>query len=77
MDGAAVQPVPIRSERATEACRFLVGRLKPEPRLSGQVHSRPFVGRIDEIALYDHPLSAEEIQRHYRLGASGGRSTEP
>jgi hypothetical protein len=77
MDGASVPPVSIRAERATEACRLLVGRLKPEPRLPGQVHSRPFVGRIDEIALYDHPLSAEEIQRHSRLGAPGGRSTEP
>ncbi len=25
-------------------------------------HIRPFVGRLDELALYDHPLSAEEIR---------------
>jgi hypothetical protein len=34
---------------------------------------RPFVGRLDELALYDHPLSAEEIQEHFRLGSSRSR----
>jgi hypothetical protein len=35
------------------------------------VYSRPFVGLIDELALYDRPLSAEEVRRHYELGAAG------
>jgi hypothetical protein len=77
MNGAPAHSIAIGSERATEACRLLVGRLKPEPRLPGKIHSRPFVGRIDELALYEHPLPAEEIARHYRLGAATGRPAEP
>jgi hypothetical protein len=26
--------------------------------------------QLDEVALYDHPLSAEEIRCHYRLGTA-------
>ena len=29
---------------------------------------RPFVGLMDEVALYDRPLTIEEIQQHHRLG---------
>jgi hypothetical protein len=69
MDGELTQPVPLQPGVATEACQLVIGRLKPEPRLPGWVHSRPFIGRIDELALYDRPLSAEEVRRHYELGA--------
>jgi hypothetical protein len=77
MNGTLAATVAIGSERATEACRLLLGRLKPEPRLPGRIHSRPFVGRIDELVLYEHPLPAGEIARHYRLGGPAGRSVEP
>jgi hypothetical protein len=77
LDGVPTQPLSTRSALATEPCRFLVGRLKPEPRPDGKVHSRPFVGRIDEIALYERPLSAEEVLRHYELGNLGDRPPEP
>jgi hypothetical protein len=77
VDGVPTQPLATRSALATEACRFLLGRLKPEPRPSGKIHSRPFVGRIDEIALYDRPLSAGEVRRHYELGNSGERPSGP
>ncbi len=77
MDGVPTQPLLTRSALETEPCRFLVGRLKPEPRPGGKVHSRPFVGRIDEIALYDRPLSGEEVLRHYELGIVGDRPPEP
>jgi hypothetical protein len=73
MDGEPTQPVRVRDDVATEACRVLLGRLKPLPRLPGKVHSRPFVGRIDELALYNHPLSPEEVRRHYELGIHGGK----
>jgi hypothetical protein len=76
MDGEPAQSAPLRPGAATEACRLLLGRLKPEPRLPGRVHSRPFVGRIDELALYDRPLSPEEVRRHYELGTSGDRPPE-
>jgi hypothetical protein len=29
--------------------------------------SRPFVGQMDEVALYDHPITAQEVAHHYRL----------
>jgi hypothetical protein len=29
--------------------------------------SRPFVGLMDEVALYDHPISAQEVRSHYRF----------
>jgi hypothetical protein len=41
------------------------------------VHSRPFVGLIDELALDNRPLAAEDVRRHYELGAAGERSPEP
>jgi hypothetical protein len=72
MDGAPTEPVSPRSDFATEACRLLLGRLKPVPRPEGRIHSRPFVGRIDELALYNRPLSPEEVRHHFELGARGG-----
>jgi hypothetical protein len=43
--------------------RLLVGRLYPN-----SSHSvRPFIGQLDELAIYDRALSQEEISRHYEL----------
>jgi hypothetical protein len=77
VDGVPTQPVTPPSALATEPCRVLVGRLKPEPRPTGRVHSRPFVGLIDELALYNRPLSPEEVLLHFELGTAVGRSSEP
>ena len=77
VDGVPTQPVSPQSASASEPCRLLLGRLKPIPRPSGRVHSRPFVGLIDELALYNRPLAAEEVRRHYELGTAGERSSEP
>jgi hypothetical protein len=74
LDGAPAPAMPLRADALTAPCRLLLGRLKPVPRLPGRVHSRPFVGRIDELALYNRPLSAEEIERHFELGASRSRT---
>jgi hypothetical protein len=71
VDGLPTQPISLPSASASQPCRLLVGRLKPIPRPSGRVHSRPFVGLIDELALYNRPLSTEEVRRHYELGAVG------
>jgi hypothetical protein len=77
VDGVPTPPVTPPSALATEPCRVLLGRLKPVPRLTGRVHSRPFVGLIDELALYNRPLTAAEVRRHYELGTAKGRSPEP
>jgi hypothetical protein len=57
IDGVPAPPISSHSA-AAGACRFLLGW-----------GYRPFVGRIDELALDDRPLSAEEIRRHYEPGA--------
>ena len=36
--------------------------------------TRPFLGRLDEVALYDKPLTAQQIARHYEL-ATGDAGT--
>jgi hypothetical protein len=48
--------------------RMLIGRLK-ESAQAVRNEIRPFVGRFDELALYEHPLSAQEVLRHYELGS--------
>jgi hypothetical protein len=53
----------------TTPCRLLVGRLKQWSLPPQMSEVRPFEGRLDELAVYDHPLSPEEIRRHARLGA--------
>jgi len=35
------------------------------------------VGRIDELALYDHPVSAVEVRRHYVPENPGGSPSRP
>ena len=68
VDGVPTQPISLQSASASEPCRLLLGRLKPIPRLPGRVHSRPFVGLIDELALYNRPLTAEEVSASLRAG---------
>jgi hypothetical protein len=59
-------------ERAEVPCQLVLGRLTAMPG-SGLSVDRPFVGRIDEFALYDRPLTVEEIRDHYYLGAEAIR----
>ena len=77
VDGKAFPPLSIRPERGIAPCQLIVGQLKPLPRRPDRGESRPFVGQIDELALYDRPLSAEEVQRHYALGTPGGEAVRP
>ena len=54
-------------------CCLVVGRRTVDP-LDTVKDSRSFVGRIDELAVYDHALPEEEIRRHFEMGRpSGGR----
>jgi hypothetical protein len=77
VDGLPTQSVSPQSASASEPCRLLLGRLKPIPRPWGLAHGRPFVGLIDELALYNRPLDAAEVRRHYELGTPGERSPGP
>jgi hypothetical protein len=66
MDGQLSSALSITPSHADVACQFVLGRLT-ELRGTGISVDRPFVGRMDEVALYDHPLSAEEIRVHHRV----------
>jgi hypothetical protein len=53
------------------------------PTVLGVLHTptnpvrRPFVGQLDEVAIYDRELSDSEIQQHYRWITPPHRSTAP
>jgi hypothetical protein len=74
MDGLLTRSRPLDPDRSTAPCRMVLGRLfsSPSARNAPDVF-RPFHGRLDEVALYDHPLSAEEVQKHYQLATQGPR----
>src|SRR5207249_882280 len=68
-DGVLSRSLPLGTEYPTLPCSLVVGRRSLDPRAGDQ---RPFVGRLDELAIYDHPLTAEEVQHHFQLAARPG-----
>lgn len=66
VDGKATPPLQIAPDQATPAGQFLLGRLTTQAKHSPGT-SRPFYGRLDEVAIYNRPLTVAEIQRHFRL----------
>jgi hypothetical protein len=65
LDGEPDHAMPLDPDHPTLSCRLVVGRRTPDP---SEAHdSRSFVGRLDELAIYDHPLTAEEVRTHFRL----------
>jgi hypothetical protein len=55
------------NKQSTTACRVLVGRLKQRAQPPCLNEIRAFEGRLAELALYDRPLTLEEIRRHVHL----------
>jgi hypothetical protein len=70
-DGVPGRSRPIEPDYPTLSCHLVVGRRTPDPLATHD--SRSFVGRLDELAIYDHPLSAEEVRHHFDLAAPGRR----
>lgn len=68
LDGELTRSLSENLEHPTQPSQVLLGRLSTIP-LTDYIHCRAFVGRIDEVALYDRPLSAEEVRDHYRLAS--------
>jgi hypothetical protein len=66
LDGVSNEPLPVTREDRSTACRLLLGRLTTTP-IHSFYTSRPFVGRLDEVALYDRPLTPEEVRHHRQL----------
>jgi hypothetical protein len=71
LDGECVGTTPAKQndqdpeDEVTTPCQLLVGRLKQHRNHPSEV--RAFEGRLDELAVYDRPLSPEEIRRHASL----------
>ncbi|HEY2158185.1 MAG TPA: LamG-like jellyroll fold domain-containing protein, partial [Isosphaeraceae bacterium] len=77
MDGVVKASQPIGPGGSTAPCQVLLGRLTTlvdSKQIRHTGFRRAFVGLMDEVALYDRPLSPEEIRAHYRLAT---RSTVP
>jgi hypothetical protein len=64
-DGVLSHSTPEPMVQPGRPCHLVVGRKTPDP--LNRMDSRSFVGWLDELALYDHPLSADEVRRHYQL----------
>ena len=58
--------MPLEADHPKLACRLVVGRRTPVAS-DNPSDARPFVGRLDELAVYDHALSAREVRRHFLL----------
>src|SRR5207249_4245544 len=56
-DGVAARPLPLEADYPTLSCNLVVGRRTPDTK--DLKDSRSFVGRLDELAIYDHTLSVE------------------
>jgi hypothetical protein len=50
-----------------DGMKVLIGQLMP-PHRSQKYPVRPYVGEIDEVAIYDRGLDKEVIKQHFRLG---------
>jgi hypothetical protein len=64
-DGVLNRVLSIETDHPNLSCHLVVGRRNPnseDPR-----DSRSFVGRLDELAIYDHPISDEEVRIHHSL----------
>jgi hypothetical protein len=70
-DGQLDRSSLLESVHPTLSCHLTVGRRTPAS--DNPKDSRSFVGRLDELAIYDHPLPAEEVRAHYRLGSESPR----
>ena len=70
-DGETVEAV-VGPSPDTGPLRLVLGRQRSgAPRA---LDNRPFVGRLADVALYDHPLSSDDIQAHHAAGSR--RNTE-
>jgi hypothetical protein len=74
LDGEPVYSQSAGLGHPTTPCQVVLGRLSSVPLTAREdsrwLFGRPFAGRLDEVAFYDHPLSIEEIRRHHRLATA-------
>lgn len=63
LDGVPTEAPLLNPDPTPAPCRIVVGRRMPDP--GDRNESRAFVGGLDELALYDRPLSPEEVRQHW------------
>lgn len=63
VDGVKSHAAPLEGGPSRLPCSLVVGRLSSDPTASKD--SRSFVGRLDELAVYDRPLSPQEIRSRF------------
>jgi hypothetical protein len=68
LDGTLTESVPVSRDQASQPGLLLLGRLSKVP-VNHWWWCRPFAGQMDEVAIYDHPLAADEVRGHFRLAA--------
>jgi hypothetical protein len=68
IDGVRNHSMTLEADHPNLFCRLVVGRRTTDGR--DPKDCRSFVGRLDELAIYDHPLSPEEVRHHYQLGST-------
>ncbi len=77
LDGVAEASEPINPPGATKSCQVILGRLSTLTESETIHHTgfrRAFVGLMDEVALYNRPLTVEEIRAHSQLAVRPTRS---
>jgi Concanavalin A-like lectin/glucanases superfamily len=72
IDGEASPAVRISTGEVPRLGQFLLGRLTTSHE-QDPGWNRSFRGQMDEVALYAHPLTHDEIRLHYRLAVPGAR----
>jgi hypothetical protein len=70
VDGKLAGTAPPCPAPGTGPCRMVLGRMKDQPDADPR-QIRSLVGRLGELAVYDHPLPPETIRRHAALRAAG------
>jgi hypothetical protein len=68
LDGTLAESAPVNADRASQPGLLLLGRLS-KVLVDHWGVIRPFVGQMDEVAIYDHSLSADEIREHFSLAS--------
>ena len=69
LDGAAAGLMPLEDDYPELACRLIVGRRTSVA--ANPSDAREFVGRLDELAIYDHILSLDDVRNHFSLARLG------
>lgn len=68
VNGVLDHSLTFDNDRSTLFCQMVIGCRTADPLDAADPH--PFVGRLDELAYYDHSLSPEEIRQHFALSMS-------